>query len=246
MRAEEVLSVASVGGWLQLFDAIPDAYVFVKDRDSRFVHVNQALLRRLGMKSLDEIVGTFDSDRYPAEVAAALVAGDQAVMASGRGFEGKIEALLTEDGILGWYVTNKYPLKDDGGDVIGVVGIVRPYAAKRRLGEVDPQLDKVVAYVRERPGFPHRVVELAKVAGLSPRQLHRRFREAFGMSVQDFVNRSRVQTSSGDLLKTDATIGTIALKYGFCNHAGYTRMFQNFTGLTPKEFRRRHRQGQRG
>lgn len=34
-----------------LFDAVPDVLFFVKDREGRYTHVNQTMLRRLGLKS---------------------------------------------------------------------------------------------------------------------------------------------------------------------------------------------------
>ena len=50
-----------------------------------------------------------------------------------------------------------------------------------------------------------RVEELARLSGVSPRQLHRKFREVFGMSVQEFLTKTRVQAASDALLGRSGT-----------------------------------------
>jgi AraC-like DNA-binding protein len=219
---------------------MPDRYFFVKDHEGHFLYVNRALLDRLHLSDLSEIQGTTDYDRYPVEIADELAASDRAIMESREGVVGKVEALLNEQGILDWYVTSKFPLLDGNGGVIGVVGMVRKYELTRMIGASEPELDAVVSYIRQHPQFPHRVAELAKRAHLSTRQLHRKFSSCFGMNVQEFINRSRVQASSADLLDTRDGISEIAARYGFCNHSAYTRMFHRLTGMTPLQFRRKY------
>jgi PAS domain S-box-containing protein len=74
------------------FDALPNP-VFVKDRDLRYLVVNEAYCRLRG-RPRDEIVGRSDADLDPAEEAAQSHRRDNHVIASTERFEG--EAILTD------------------------------------------------------------------------------------------------------------------------------------------------------
>jgi AraC-like DNA-binding protein len=67
------------------------------------------------------------------------------------------------------------------------------------------------------------------------------FKEAFGLSPQAFLIRTRVQAASDDLLLTDKTLSEIALEHGFCDQSALSRRFIEHTGETPRKFRQRHR-----
>ena len=41
-----------------------------------------------------------------------------------------LELVFNSQGLPDWYLTNKYPLLNRNGDVIGVFGTVRPYGEK--------------------------------------------------------------------------------------------------------------------
>jgi len=58
--------------------------------------------------------------------------------------------------------------------------------------------------------------EVAEAVGYSERHLERLFRKVFGMSVWQFVVRSRIHVASKALTQTDRSITQIALGYGFC------------------------------
>ncbi|MFB3130120.1 MAG: PAS domain-containing protein, partial [Lysobacteraceae bacterium] len=40
-----------------LFDAIPDVLFFIKDLQGRYTHVNQTMLRRLGLRARKDVIG---------------------------------------------------------------------------------------------------------------------------------------------------------------------------------------------
>ena len=63
---------------LQLFDALPDVHLFVKDRQSRFTRANTAWLRMHGCRSEAEAIGKSDFDFHPPALASQYVAEDAA------------------------------------------------------------------------------------------------------------------------------------------------------------------------
>jgi PAS domain S-box-containing protein len=235
--------LARMGGpqqFQQLFEHLPGVSFFVKDRQSRMVFASQPFWEHLGAKSEAEIVGKTDDDFFPPHAADHFQRDDRQVMTTGRPLIGRVELWYNEQRVLDWFVTNKLPVRDTRGEIIGVMGTVRSYEGQRRTMQPMSQIDSTVNYIREHHQQRLTVEELADQAGLSPRQLHRKFRQVFGLSVQDFLIKTRIQAASDALLHSDLTIAQIAADFGFCDQSAFTQLFRKHTGLTPLKFRRRY------
>ena len=237
------LAALLVGGrqFWALFEHLPDVDFFAKDADGRFVAGNAGLLRRLGLRSEAELIGLTDADIHPARVARDIREDDARVMLTREPLIDRVEALFTRSNARDWYVTTKLPLVDARGDVIGVMGFVRPYRRESNVVPRAARLDAAVAHIhahhREAIGIP----DLAKIAHISVRQLNRRFQEVFGMSPQQFMVRTRVQAASDDLLQTEKSLSEIAMAHGFYDQSAFTRQFRQHTGETPLKYRQRQR-----
>lgn len=212
----------------------------MKDRHSRMVFASQPFWEHLGAKSEADIVGKSDDDFFPPHAADHFQRDDQFVMSTGQPLIGRVELWYNEQRVLDWFITNKLPVRDTRGRIIGVMGIVRSYEGQRRTMQPISQIDSTVNYIREHHQQRLTVEELAERAGLSPRQLYRKFREVFGLSVQDFLIKTRIQAAGNELLHSDRTIAQIAADFGFCDQSAFTQLFRKHTGLTPLKFRRRY------
>lgn len=84
------------------------------------------------------------------------------------------------------------------------------------------------------------VKALADSIHLSRFHYQRLFREALGDSVMGYVTRRRLALAAADLAATDESILSIALKYGYDSHEGFTRSFRAHMGVSPKEYRKYH------
>ncbi|HLQ45500.1 MAG TPA: AraC family transcriptional regulator [Planctomycetaceae bacterium] len=224
----------------QLFEHLPGVYFFVKDRRSRMVCGSQPFWEHLGAKSEAEIIGKTDDEFFPPHAADHFRRDDQLVMTTGQPLIGRVELWYNEQQVLDWFVTNKLPVRDARGRIIGVMGIVRSYAGQRRTMLPMSQINSTVDFIREHHHERLTVEELADHAGLSPRQLHRKFREVFSLSVQDFLIKTRIQSASDALLHSGMSIAQIADDFGFCDQSAFTQQFRKHTGLTPLKFRRRY------
>ncbi|MBK5188805.1 MAG: PAS domain S-box protein, partial [Gemmatimonadaceae bacterium] len=119
-----------------LLDNLPDL-IFLKDRDSKFVAVNEPLARILGAPR-EEIIGKTDFDFFRAEQAQSYLVDDEMAIASG-------ERMVVEQqvpgagGTLSWIETTTSPYRDASGEYAGIVGITRdvtvPHEAAERLRE---------------------------------------------------------------------------------------------------------------
>jgi AraC-like DNA-binding protein len=79
------------------------------------------------------------------------------------------------------------------------------------------------------------------VLNLSPRQLHRKFIEAFGCSPQSVIIKLRIQTACEGLQREGSQISDVARELGFCDQSAFTQLFQEYAGLTPLKYQQRHR-----
>ncbi|MEM8484418.1 MAG: response regulator [Bacteroidota bacterium] len=98
-------------------------YIFWKDRQSVYFGCNQNFAEVAGLSSPEEIVGKTDYDLpWTREETESYRAHDKRVMDSGKPEYEIIEPQLQADGRKAWLVTNKIPLKDQAGNIIGILG----------------------------------------------------------------------------------------------------------------------------
>ncbi len=97
--------------------------VFLKDTHSKFVGSNQIFLEDLGIKTLDGLVGKSDYDFIAdTQECEHFIKDDQEVMHSGLAKIGIEEPQSVNGAETRWLRTNKVPLTDKGGQVIGLLG----------------------------------------------------------------------------------------------------------------------------
>lgn len=78
---------------------------------------------------------------------------------------------------------------------------------------------------------------LAKQCNVSDSHLSTTFRKETGMTVTEYINRTRVRQSLILLNSTALSIGEIASRCGFDDANYYSRIFRKLEGKSPKEYR---------
>ena len=136
--------------FLQLvMDTLPQA-IFWKDVNSIFLGCNQNFLMAAGLSTVDEIRGKSDLDLpWLAEEAAWFRECDHRVMQRNTPELGVIEPLLQADGRQAWLETNKVPLHDADGTVIGVLGSFQDITERKRAEENLQQLNLELQQAKE-------------------------------------------------------------------------------------------------
>lgn len=225
-----------------LFDVIPEVFLYVKTRQSRFVHVNRPWLRLRGFQRLEQVRGLSDFDLHPTHLAEKYVEEDERVMSSGRPLPRQVWLVPGESGQLDWYESSKFPLFATSGEVVGLAGVM--WSLERAdLPQPSGELRDVIAEVARCPGNEHPVPELAAAAGLSVSQFERQFKRMFRMTPRQYVQRVRVNAACEALLHSDDPIAEIAVAAGFYDQSHFTKVFRRTMGQTPAAFRRAYRDG---
>jgi PAS domain S-box-containing protein len=108
---------------LQLvMDTLPEA-IFWKDRNSVYLGCNRNFAADAGVGSPAQIVGKTDYDlAWKQEEADFFRECDRRVMLANRAELGIVEPQLQSDGKQAWLETNKAPLQNVKGQVIGILG----------------------------------------------------------------------------------------------------------------------------
>jgi len=223
---------------IQLFEHLPEVDFFIKDKDGYFQHANPSLIQRLGLPDMAAIVGTSDYDRYPVEIADRQAEDDAEILRRGIPLIDHMEILYDETGTLDWFSTTKLPLRDKNQNIIGVIGIVRRHGEHRKLAAAHASVNQVMAWVRERPTEVFRVRELARRVGVSERHLNRQFQQALGLSLQQFLIRSRIRAAAWDIRHKDLSLAEISQAYGFCDQSAFTKQFRTHIGIPPSAYRK--------
>ncbi|MEM1295918.1 MAG: AraC family transcriptional regulator [Verrucomicrobiota bacterium] len=225
--------------WQQLFDHLPEVCFFVKDAESRLMAADSTVLERLGAKDEAELIGRPDTDFFPEEIARGYVADDQMVIQSGKPLIHRMEVWKSEGLNLQWCLTTKYPLFNNAGEVIGIMGTTQPRGGDGASFVHSPRVARAISFIEEHYAEPVRVEPLAAELNMSSRQLNRAFLREVGVSVRVFHTRARVVAAANQLLESHDPVGDIALDTGFCDQSALSRAFRKQMGCSPGEFRRR-------
>lgn len=234
--------IGSLQQLVRLFDMMPDVSFFMKDREARFVALNRLGCEFCKVNSGQDALGKTDRDFFPPARAEEYLADDREVMASGLPKFNRIEPAPEREGSPHLVITNKIPLRDANGRVIGLAGFSRRIESLRTAPAMMKKLAATVAMLHERYAEPLTTVQLAQQAGLSISQFERTFRKAFGSSPHQYLVGIRLEHACRLLNETDDTVATVAQRCGFYDHAHFTRAFASFMGTSPARYRRDHQQ----
>ncbi|KLU02836.1 diguanylate cyclase/phosphodiesterase (GGDEF & EAL domain) with PAS/PAC sensor(s) [Rhodopirellula islandica] len=237
-RNEVFGSIVNPLACLELFDYLPQVYMYVKAADGRYLRANRVVCRVVGVNDESAIIGKTDFDFFPPAIATQYVEEDRRVVASGATLTDQVWLVPDSRGVPQIYSCNKIPLLDQAGDVVALAGVKRPYHDSEAPESGHLRLLKVVQFVTQHYGDEISVSDLAREANLSQSQLHREFTRLFGITPNHYIREVRVGVARHLLETTQEAVGVIAASTGFYDQSHLTRQFKSSTGITPTEYRR--------
>jgi AraC-like DNA-binding protein len=221
-----------------LFNAIPGAFYFVKDSESRFMSASLSFAKTMGETSVQALIGKTDYDYSPDFLADIFFGDDQAVMRTGQPMYDKIELVPSADGSLDWLCTSKVPLFDECGAVVGLAGITRVIRGSDAVFSEHPEMRVIIDYVRQHYRVKIVVADLANVAGISVSSQERLFKKTFGLTPVMYIRRTRLNAACRLLRESKLSLSDIAIQCGFNDQTNMTRAFRLELNITPLKYRR--------
>lgn len=119
--------------------------------------------------------------------------------------------------------------------------IRRPFAEHAYAeGHSDVHGDELMIEAQSRlraGGDPVSVADLADQLGISVRTLNRRFRQATGLTPQEYVLRQRLDVARELLRTSNLSITEVAAAVGYSDSAYFARLFRQQMKQSPRDFR---------
>lgn len=123
--------------------------------------------------------------------------------------------------------------------VIHMISLINYNLATKKKN--DDKLDAAISYVKQymanHLSEPIDVQALAEEQGMSYTWLRRMFRKNTGIAPAQYLQQLRIHMSMYLLRNTNAPIKNIAVDSGFKTPEYFCAVFQEATGMTPKEYR---------
>lgn len=101
------------------------------------------------------------------------------------------------------------------------------------------RLSDVFEYVNKNYKEDISLVEIARIANLTPTSFCRMFKLKAKKSFVEHLNEIRVANACKFLIETDMGMSEIAYQCGYKTASNFNRLFKKLTGTTPKEYRKK-------
>ena len=106
----------------------------------------------------------------------------------------------------------------------------------------DEELVTAMVFIRNNYHKPIQLSDVVEATSISRRELQYRFKAEFKKTIQDEINRLRIEHIKNKLINSRDPLYKIASTLEFTDPEHFSRYFKNLTGITPSEFRQGHNQ----
>ena len=103
-----------------------------KDKDSKFIFISRSLANAFSLKNPDEAIGKTDFDFFSKEHAQQAYEDEQKIISSGVPITLEEKETWTDKDDT-WVLTEKMPIRDNKGNIIGTFGISKDITERKRI-----------------------------------------------------------------------------------------------------------------
>lgn len=220
----------------QLFDLLPDVQFFIKDREARYLVVNQTIVEHAGLSSKKEMIGRTCEEVF-INPGANISQHDLQVIETGRDVINALEMCLSPNKQRKWCLSSKFKVRGMHAGDAALVGISKLLPAAEERHDYYKTLNAFLAYMKENCGEPILIGEMAKKFNFSMDALERLTRELFGVTPKQILTQLRMEKACTLLETTTESINKIVSDCGYVDHSAFSRQFKASTHYTPLQYR---------
>ena len=100
-----------------------------------------------------------------------------------------------------------------------------------------PEIQAIIDYIKMNYMHSIKLSDIASHIHLQPSYISSLFKRHTGRTVTDFIKMHRIAVAKGLLLETDRKIDDIAYSAGFYDMHHFSKVFKEYEGLTPSQYR---------
>lgn len=219
-----------------LFDHLPMVIFYTKDLEGSFTYCNPRFEQFHGLAS-GAAIGLNDFDLHSAPIASRYSAEDQSIIETGKPITNRIWLVPGAKGLLRWWVSSKYPTRDQHDTITGVAGVM--YQVSSAAGMIEPfaRIEPALKRIHSEHSIDPITIELARACSYSESQFNRIFRQIIGQSPRQYILRHKLETAKELLAHTNLSLSEISIQAGFYDASDFGKQFRKQENLTPRQYR---------
>jgi transcriptional regulator GlxA family with amidase domain len=111
---------------------------------------------------------------------------------------------------------------------------------KGQKNHADEAIKKVQEFIEKQVHEKMGVDELANMAGTGRRSFERRFKQATGNTVLEYIHRVKIEAAKRSFENSRKNINEVMYDVGYTDTKAFRTVFKKVTGLTPAEYRNKY------
>lgn len=223
-----------------MMDVLPDVAFYMKDAEGRIMALNKRNCDFCNIHDELDAVGRRSVDIFPPPLAQDFVSFDKTVLRTGRPLINHASD-HTADWSSDKHVKSIFPLHDRKGRCIGTTCLYYKAASAQSSPDWHGTMKPATDYIQSHYTEDVTIEKLASMAGMPESSFRNRFTQTFGISPGRYITTIRLNAARKLLEATGKPLSEIAVETGFFDQSHLTKLFKRERGVTPGEYRRRHR-----
>lgn len=224
----------------QMMDCTDGLYFYMKDSKGRIMALNRLNCELCNIRDETDAIGRTSADIFPKAFAKDYMDLDKEVLRTGKPVLNRITE-YPADKSFRLMDSNVWPLKDRRGRIIGTARVYRVISAAESKTDRYGRMREVAAFIADNYAKKLLLADLAAIAGMSESRFKHVFAQTFAATPGRYITTIRLNAARRLLEESDDLLADIAAATGFFDQSHMTRAFKAMRGLTPGEYRSRHR-----
>lgn len=105
-----------------------------------------------------------------------------------------------------------------------------------------PAISRVIDYIYHGKNKTLTLNQLASLVNLTPKYLSALFHKETGQTLTVFIHKVLIEKAQNLLAYSDYSLGEISTYLNFSSQSYFISIFKRYTGITPGQYRKMHRQ----